>query len=75
MSIEVTPWPCYSESGDGPYWNLRVEVPRFTGSISYAAQTGRFVESAELARLRRSSPRALYCAGVIAAGALLKAVA
>lgn len=73
MSIEVVPWPGYSESGEGPYWSVRVEVPRFTGTVSYAAHTQRLVESAELDRLRRSSPRALYSAGVMAADSLLKA--
>lgn len=59
MTVEmfVIPWPHYSDDGSVVTWLLRVEAPKFHGTLKWSTKAGRFHKDNHMFRLRRGSPK------------------
>lgn len=57
VTITVQPWPNYTEDGEGPWWPVRIEAPKFSGWLSYSSRLRRFSGGKNLMRVRRGSPK------------------
>ena len=57
IGMFVIPWPQYSDDGFGITWLLRVEAPKFRGTLQWSTALGRFRKDNHIWRLRRGSPQ------------------
>lgn len=55
--VVILPWPIYSDSGREITWEVRVEVPKFSGTLRWSTAAGRFHKDNHMFRLRRGSPK------------------
>lgn len=56
-SVAVLPWPIYSDTGREITWEVRVDAPKFHGTLRWYGAARRFHKDNHMFRLRRGSPK------------------